>query len=109
MPLSLCRHDFHDAGAGDLDVTGDISTAGANLFSSGSALLNMAYTAAGRYDGFWERRLNSWDIAAGLLLIKEAGGLSCSVYEGGKSMDDGSVIASNEQVFDQFVKLVRND
>ena len=75
----------------------------------GSAALDLAYVAAGRYDGFWERRLNAWDIAAGLLLIKEAGGLTCSVYPDGNSLDDGSVIAANEQVFDKFVKIVRNN
>jgi myo-inositol-1(or 4)-monophosphatase len=74
----------------------------------GAASLDLAYTAAGRYDGYWERGLNVWDIAAGLLLVKEAGGLTCSVYKDGNSMEDGSVIATNALVFDQFVKIVRN-
>ncbi|MBE9477426.1 MAG: inositol monophosphatase [Proteobacteria bacterium] len=74
----------------------------------GAASLDLAYTAAGRYDGYWERNLKSWDIAAGLLMVKEAGGLTCSVFEGGNSMEDGSVIASNEPVFNQFVKIIRN-
>lgn len=99
-------------GRGDLpDTLQDLARilpACAGVRRWGSAALDLAYTAAGRYDGFWERRLNSWDIAAGLLMIKEAGGLSCSVYPDGKSMDDGSVIAANEQVFNQFVKVVRN-
>jgi myo-inositol-1(or 4)-monophosphatase len=99
-------------GRGDLpDTLQDLARilpACAGVRRWGSAALDLAYTAAGRYDGFWERRLNSWDIAAGLLMIKEAGGLSCSVYPDGKSMDDGSVIAANEQVFNQFVKIVRN-
>jgi myo-inositol-1(or 4)-monophosphatase len=75
----------------------------------GAAALDLAYVAAGRYDGYWERNLNAWDIAAGLLLVKEAGGLSCSVYKDGDSMTDGSVIASNEPIFNHFVKVVRND
>ena len=75
----------------------------------GAASLDLAYTAAGRYDGYWERNLKAWDIAAGLLLVKEAGGLSCSAYAGGDSMTDGSVIASNEPIYNQFVKIVRND
>ena len=41
----------------------------------GSAALDLAYVAAGRFDGFWERGLNSWDIAAGLLIVRESGGL----------------------------------
>jgi myo-inositol-1(or 4)-monophosphatase len=85
-----------------------ILPASAGVRRWGAASLDLAYTAAGRYDGFWERNLKPWDIAAGLLMIKEAGGLTCSVFEDGKSMQDGSVIAANEQVFNQFVKVIRN-
>jgi myo-inositol-1(or 4)-monophosphatase len=74
----------------------------------GAAALDLAYVAAGRYDGFWERRLNTWDVAAGLLLVKEAGGFAESVTKGGNPLSDGSVIASNDLVFDRFAKLVRN-
>ncbi len=99
-------------GRGDLpDTLQDLARilpACAGVRRWGAASLDLAYTAAGRYDGFWERRLQPWDIAAGLLLIKEAGGLTESVYENGDSMSDGSVIASNELVFNQFVKIVRN-
>ena len=99
-------------GRGDLpDTLQDLARilpASAGVRRWGAASLDLAYTAAGRYDGFWERRLQPWDIAAGLLMIKEAGGLTTSVYEGGDSMSDGSVIASNELVFNQFVKIVRN-
>jgi len=75
----------------------------------GAASLDLAYVAAGRYDGFWERNLKSWDIAAGLLLVKEAGGFTTSMYEGGNPIEDGSIIASNANVFDRFVKMARND
>ncbi|WGI23111.1 inositol monophosphatase family protein [Amylibacter sp. IMCC11727] len=75
----------------------------------GAASLDLAYTAAGRYDGFWERNLKPWDMAAGLLLVKEAGGLIDSMEKGSNPIDDGTVIAANEQVFDRFCKLVRND
>ena len=100
-------------GRGDLpDTLQDLARilpACAGVRRWGSAALDLAYVAAGRYDGFWERRLNAWDIAAGLLLIQEAGGLTCSVYPEGNSLEDGSVIATNEQVFNKFVKIVRND
>ena len=99
-------------GRGDLpDTLQDLARilpASAGVRRWGAASLDLAYTAAGRYDGFWERRLQPWDIAAGLLMIKEAGGLTESVYEGGDSMSDGSVIASNELVFNKFLKIVRN-
>lgn len=99
-------------GRGDLpDTLQDLARilpACAGVRRWGAASLDLAYTAAGRYDGFWERRLKPWDIAAGLLMIQEAGGLTCSVNKDGKSMEDGSVIAANEKVFTQFVKVVRN-
>ncbi len=99
-------------GRGDLpDTLQDLARilpACAGVRRWGAASLDLAYTAAGRYDGYWERRLNAWDIAAGLLLVKEAGGLTTSVYEDGNSLTDGSVIASNEPIFNQFVKIVRN-
>ena len=75
----------------------------------GAAALDLAYVAAGRYDGFWERNLHPWDIAAGLLLVQEAGGLAESVFDGGKPLGDGSVIAANGEVFERFSKMVRND
>ena len=73
----------------------------------GAASLDLAYVAAGRYDGFWERNLKPWDMAAGLLLVKEAGGFTTSMHEGGKSIEDGTVIAANANVFDRFVKMAR--
>lgn len=74
----------------------------------GAASLDLAYVAAGRYDGFWERGLNSWDIAAGILLIKEAGGIIEGMEEDESPLHSGNVIASNEPVFSRFAKLVRN-
>ncbi|MBV1863245.1 MAG: inositol monophosphatase [Rhodobacteraceae bacterium] len=73
----------------------------------GAASLDLAYVAAGRYDGFWERNLKPWDMAAGLLLVKEAGGFITSMHEGGKPIEDGTVIAANANVFDRFVKMAR--
>lgn len=75
----------------------------------GAAALDLAYLAAGRYDGFWERRLHAWDIAAGLLLVKEAGGLIEDMSQEDNPLVSGNVIAANEQVFSRFAKLVRNE
>jgi myo-inositol-1(or 4)-monophosphatase len=74
----------------------------------GAAALDLAYVAAGRYDGYWERRLNIWDISAGLLLVKEAGGLAESITKDGNPLHDGTVIAGTGENFEQFAKLVRN-
>lgn len=73
----------------------------------GAAALDLAYVAAGRYDGFWERRLNAWDIAAGLLIVREAGGFAEPLTPGGNILEDGEIICANEPLFAQLVKIVR--
>lgn len=73
----------------------------------GAAALDLAYVAAGRYDGFWERRLNSWDMAAGIVIVREAGGMVEPLREGGDILEDGEVLVANEQVFDRFARLIR--
>jgi myo-inositol-1(or 4)-monophosphatase len=75
----------------------------------GSAALDLAYVAAGRLDGFWERRLNAWDIAAGILIVREAGGMIGPLHEGQDLMKDGDIVAANAEVFDAFTKLLRED
>ncbi|WP_170460388.1 inositol monophosphatase family protein [Ruegeria arenilitoris] len=73
----------------------------------GAAALDMAYVAAGRYEGFWERRLNAWDLAAGIIIVKEAGGFVQPLNPEGSILSDGEVICSNEPIFDQFAKVIR--
>jgi len=73
----------------------------------GAAALDLAYVAAGRYDGYWERRLNAWDIAAGILIVKEAGGFVEPLTPGGNILEDGEMICSNEPIFAQFSKIIR--
>lgn len=74
----------------------------------GSAALDLAYVAAGRYEGYWERNLNAWDIAAGLIIVREAGGLIGPIDLDANMVDDGEVIAANEAIFEKFAKVVRN-
>ena len=64
----------------------------------GSAALDLAWVAAGRYDGFWELGLNRWDIAAGLILVKEAGGF-VSDPDGNDPWQNGHVVAANPYLF----------
>jgi myo-inositol-1(or 4)-monophosphatase len=74
----------------------------------GAAALDIAYVAAGRYDGFWERGLHAWDIAAGLCILREAGGLYGSLTGGPTAdvLETGDMIAANSQIFDSFNKLL---
>ncbi len=74
----------------------------------GAASLDLAYVAAGRYDGFWERDLSSWDIAAGILIAREAGALVEPIIVGGNLLEDGDVLCASEPIFDQFAKIIRN-
>ncbi|NDW45298.1 inositol monophosphatase family protein [Ruegeria sp. PrR005] len=73
----------------------------------GSAALDMAYVAAGRYEGFWERRLNAWDMAAGIIIVKEAGGLVEPLDPEASILDSGEVICANGNIFDTFAKAIR--
>jgi myo-inositol-1(or 4)-monophosphatase len=72
----------------------------------GSAALDLCYVAAGRVDGFWELGLNIWDIAAGALLIREAGG-RISDFEGGDGyLESGNVVAGNPKIYAALSKLL---
>jgi myo-inositol-1(or 4)-monophosphatase len=73
----------------------------------GAAALDLAYVAAGRYDGYWERRLNAWDVAAGLIILREAGGLAEPIDAGGDILADGTVVCGNDALFAPLAKLVR--
>jgi myo-inositol-1(or 4)-monophosphatase len=73
----------------------------------GAASLDLAYVAAGRFDGYWERELNAWDIAAGILLVREAGGFVSAIREGDDPLEKGAVICANEPLFEPFRKIIR--
>ena len=73
----------------------------------GSAALDFAYVAAGRYEGFWERNLNAWDIAAGVLLVRESGGLVEGMKAGTDPVETGSFIAANGSIFETFSGIIR--
>ncbi len=81
-------------------------TAGVRRF--GSAALDLAYVAAGRYDGYWERGLHPWDIAAGLLIVREAGGFVDGIVPDANPLEDGDLISANANIFDAFAKVIRN-
>ena len=70
----------------------------AGIRRMGSAALDMAWVAAGRYDGFWERGLKPWDIAAGIVLVKEAGGFVSEIEGGEDMLNAGSIAAGNEDM-----------
>ena len=100
------------AGRSDLPATlrdlAQLLPACAGVRRWGAASLDLAYVAAGRYDGFWERGLKLWDIAGGLIIAREAGALIEGIAKGTKPEDSGDVICATEVQFEQFSKLIRS-
>ena len=73
----------------------------------GSAALDLAWVAAGRYDGYWERGLGRWDMAAGLLFVTEAGGLVSDADGGGDPLTTGTICASNSDLHPQILARLK--
>ena len=78
----------------------------AGIRRPGAASLDLAYVAAGRFDGFWEMNLQEWDIAAGVLLVKEAGGLISDFKGGNDYLDSGNIVCANPKVFKPLLQIV---
>jgi len=89
-----------------LAVLKDIMPKVAGIRRPGSAALDLAYVAAGRYDGFWELNLSPWDIAAGCLLITEAGGLVGDLKGNDTHMQSGHIVAGNPKIFGQLLQVI---
>ena len=78
----------------------------AGIRRNGSAALDLAWVAAGRFDGFWERGLKPWDIAAGMILVREAGGITTEI-DGGDPLVTGSILSANSDLHGQLEKRIR--
>jgi myo-inositol-1(or 4)-monophosphatase len=85
----------------------DLIPGSAGIRRAGSAALDLAYVAAGRIDGFWELDLNVWDIAAGVLLVEEAGGLVADLDGGMDHMKSGDIVAASPKVFKAMLQKIR--
>jgi myo-inositol-1(or 4)-monophosphatase len=79
-----------------------------NLRRLGAAALDLCFVAQGSYDGFWERGLKPWDMAAGMLIIREAGGFVTDADGGADILGTGSICAGNETIHAQLLALLRN-
>ena len=78
----------------------------AHIRKSGSAALDMAYVAAGRYDAYWQREINYWDIAAGIILIKESGGFVENIKQEEFGLKKVDIIASNSKIHQDLRKML---
>ena len=81
------------------------NTAGMRRF--GAASLDLAWMAAGKFDGFWERKLQPWDIAAGTLLVREAGGVVTDLTGRDRMLETGDILAANDALHKPLLDLIR--
>jgi myo-inositol-1(or 4)-monophosphatase len=79
----------------------------AGLRRFGAAALDMAWVAAGRLDGYWERNIQPWDVAAGLILVREAGGFVCDCDGGDEIMGKGHIVAGNDAIQKEIVRVLK--
>jgi myo-inositol-1(or 4)-monophosphatase len=100
------RQHQHERMQGFLATLGELATQTAGIRRAGSAALDLAYVAAGRFDAFWEMGLQPWDMAAGVLLIQEAGGLIGDFSGGNLYLQTGNIVAGNPKCFKQVLKVV---
>ncbi len=98
-------------GRGDLALfrreIGAVQEKVAGLRRFGAAALDLAWIAAGRFDGFWERNLSPWDIAAGQIMVREAGGFVTDL-DGGDAFGTGDVLAGNETIHGELLALLKS-
>jgi len=102
------HYDVHKHGEYVLALFGDFIKTTRAVRRLGSAAIDLAYVAAGRFDGFWEARLNPWDISAGALLIEEAGGRVSTLSGDPFSSRLGEIVASNGRVHGQMLDVIRS-
>jgi myo-inositol-1(or 4)-monophosphatase len=102
------HYDIHKEGEYVLGLFGDFIKQARAVRRLGSAAIDLAYVAAGRFDGFWEVRLNPWDISAGALLIEEAGGQVSMLT--GERFDSraGEILASNGRIHSAMLGVIRS-
>jgi myo-inositol-1(or 4)-monophosphatase len=89
-----------------LATLGAVMAATSGVRRLGVASLDLAYVAAGRLDGFWEFGLSPWDIAAGIVLVREAGGYVTDVAGGGSMLGSGDVLAANDHLHQPLARLL---
>jgi myo-inositol-1(or 4)-monophosphatase len=97
------RYDYLDR---YMAILKEVITRTAGVRRPGSAALDLAYTAAGRFDGFWEFNLKAWDIAAGALMVREAGGLVSDFNDQAGFLDSGNIVCGAPRVHEELQKII---
>jgi len=104
IPYTADQYEYMD---NYFEMMKDLIPGTAGIRRAGSAALDLAYVAAGRLDGFWEFNLNIWDIAAGVLLIEEAGGMVSGLRGEPDFIEKGSIVAGNPKVFKLILQKIK--
>jgi myo-inositol-1(or 4)-monophosphatase len=91
----------------NLDFFHDLLMASQEVRRDGSAALDLCSVACGRFDGFWELKLKPWDVAAGSLIVREAGGMVSDLSGGGFSIHDDEILASNGIIHDRMSDILQ--
>jgi len=89
-----------------LQQVSEVMSVSAGVRRFGSAALDLAYVAAGRYDGYWENGLNPWDMAAGIVLVREAGGFVTDFAGGRTMLSGGGILAANTELHAPLARLL---
>ena len=89
-----------------LPTLGEFMSKTAGIRRAGSAALDLAFVAAGRLDGFWELGLKPWDVAAGALLVQEAGGLVSDMKGGDQWLESGDIVAASPKVLTEMLQIL---
>jgi myo-inositol-1(or 4)-monophosphatase len=113
------RRDFHDAviacgiphlGRGDHGQfrreLAQVQSRAAGIRRFGAAALDLAFVAAGRFDGYWERGLKAWDIAAGIVIVREAGGMAGDIDGAADVLATGNIMAANSELYPQIAQAL---
>jgi myo-inositol-1(or 4)-monophosphatase len=79
----------------------------AGLRRFGAAALDLAWVAAGRFDGYWERNISPWDVAAGVALVREAGGYVTDLAGGDAPFVTGNIVAGNEAIHRELMRTLK--
>jgi myo-inositol-1(or 4)-monophosphatase len=102
-------YDIRDTPRNNLDHFAKFALKAQGLRRTGSAALDLCYVAAGRFDGFWEVQLNPWDMAAGSVIVKEAGGRLTNFSGNALSIYGQELVASNGQIHEAMLEVLAQD
>jgi myo-inositol-1(or 4)-monophosphatase len=100
-------YDIRSSKKNNLNYFNSMARKAQAIRRAGAAALDLAYVAAGRFDGFWELKLMPWDMAAGMLMVEEAGGMVSDIAGGAWNIALADVVASNGLIHQQMIKVFR--